>query len=144
MTKKIYLASPFFNDAEITRMKNVLKVLRDRGFDVFAPFELKNEEFEFGSMKWRDVTFKADVDHIDSCDVVVAINSQGNYDDAGTMWEIGYSYATKKPIVVFNDSDKILNLMVANSLTAVINNLDELKTYDFDKLEKIEYTGSVI
>ena len=46
--KKVYLASPFFNDAELDRMKSVLKVLREeKGFDVFAPYELKSD-LEFG------------------------------------------------------------------------------------------------
>ena len=35
--KKIYLASPFFNDAELERMGKVRDILRAKGLDVFVP-----------------------------------------------------------------------------------------------------------
>ena len=100
---KIYLASPFFNAEELGRMEIITNILRDKGLEVFAPFENQNKHLEFGSMEWRKATFKSDVDALDECDVMVAINCEGNYDDAGTMWEIGYAYATKKPVVLFNN-----------------------------------------
>lgn len=141
--KKIYLASPFFNDTEKERMGKVRDILRAKGLDVFVPLEHQSPELEFGSREWRAATFKNDVDHIDWCDIVVAINSQGNYDDAGTMWEIGYAYATNKPVVLVNLTGDTINLMVADSLHALITSYEELETYDFDKLEKIEYENYV-
>jgi nucleoside deoxyribosyltransferase len=94
-------------------------------------------------MEWRKATFKSDVDAIDACDIMVAINCQGNYDDAGTMWEIGYAFAKGIPVILFNNTDKTINLMIADSLHALIKSYDELEEYDFDKLEKIEYTNYV-
>lgn len=141
--KKVYLASPFFNDAELERMYGVLKVLReDRGFDVFAPFELKSD-LEFGSKEWRTETFHADLNGIKNADVMVAIISNGNYSDSGTAWECGYAYAMGKPVIIVNLTGKPVNLMISDSLTSYIDSLEELKTYDFDKLEKTEYTGPV-
>lgn len=142
-TKKIYLASPFFNDEEIKRMNEVKDVLREKGLNVFAPFENQNKHLEFASKEWRKATFGSDVQHIDWCDVVVAIISQGNYDDSGTAWELGYAYATKKPIILVNLTGEVINLMIADSLHALITSCDELKAYDFDKLEKIEYENYV-
>lgn len=141
--KKIYLASPFFNSEEINKMEIVKSILRNKGLEVFAPFENQNKHLEFGSMEWRKATFKSDVDAIDDCDIVVAINTQGNYDDAGTMWEIGYAYATNKPVVLFNNTEKTINLMIADSLHTLITSYEELQEYDFDKLEKREYTNYV-
>lgn len=141
--KKIYLASPFFNAEELDRMKIVNSILRKKELEVFAPFEHQNKHLEFGSMEWRKATFKSDVDAIDACDIMVAINCQGNYDDAGTMWEIGYAFAKGIPVILFNNTDKTINLMVADSLHALIKSYDELENYDFDKLEKIEYTNYV-
>ena len=94
-------------------------------------------------MEWRKATFKSDVDAIDECDVMVAINCEGNYDDAGTMWEIGYAYATKKPVVLFNNTEKTINLMIADSLHSLITSYDELKEYDFNTLEKKPYLNYV-
>lgn len=141
--KKIYLASPFFNAEELNRMEIVKSILRKKELEVFAPFEHQNKHLEFGSMEWREATFKSDVDAIDACDIMVAINCQGNYDDAGTMWEIGYAFAKGIPVILFNNTDKTINLMIADSLHALIKSYDELEKYDFDKLEKIEYTNYV-
>jgi nucleoside 2-deoxyribosyltransferase len=141
--KKIYLASPFFNSEETNKLEIVKTILRDKGLDVFVPNEHQNPQLEFGSLEWRAATFKSDVDAIDNCDVMVAINCQGNYDDAGTMWEIGYAFAKGIPVVVFNNTGKTINLMIADSLHSLLTSYDELQEYDFDKLEKKPYLDYV-
>lgn len=141
--KKVYLASPFFNDIEIERVDKVKAVLDKLGLDVFSPKEHQNPEYEFGSREWRAVTFKNDVDHIDWCDIVVAIISQGNYDDSGTAWELGYAYATGKPVVLVNLTGETINLMIADSLHALITSYEELEKYDFENMPKRAYTEYV-
>ena len=141
--RKIYLASPFFNSEETNKLEIVKTILRDKGLDVFVPNEHQNPQLEFGSLEWRAATFKSDVDAIDNCDVMVAINCQGNYDDAGTMWEIGYAFAKGIPVVVFNNTGKTINLMIADSLHSLLTSYDELQEYDFDKLEKKPYLDYV-
>ena len=141
--KKIYLASPFFNSEETNKLEIVKTILRDKGLDVFVPNEHQNPQLEFGSLEWRAATFKSDVDAIDNCDVMVAINCQGNYDDAGTMWEIGYAFAKGIPVVLFNNTGKTINLMIADSLHSLLTSYDELQEYDFDKLEKKLYLDYV-
>ena len=141
--KKIYLASPFFNEVELERVDKVKEILDNKNLEVFSPKEHQHKELEFGSKEWRKATFENDVKHIDWCDVVVAIISNGNYDDSGTAWELGYAYATDKPVVLVNLTGETINLMIADSLHALITSYDELKDYDFDKLEKIEYENYV-
>ena len=141
--KKIYLASPFFNSEETNKLEIVKTILRDKGLDVFVPNEHQNPQLEFGSLEWRAATFKSDVDAIDNCDVMVAVNCQGNYDDAGTMWEIGYAFAKGIPVVLFNNTGKTINLMIADSLHSLLTSYDELQEYDFDKLEKKPYLDYV-
>ena len=141
--KKVYLASPFFNEAEIGRMEEVKRILRAKGLEVFAPFEHQNEHLEFGSKEWRKATFEGDINGIDTADVVVAIVSNGNYSDSGTAWEIGYGVAKGKPIVVVNLSGKEINLMIANSLHTYISSFEELEAYDFEKMENKLYTDYV-
>lgn len=142
MSKKVYLASPFFNETELERMGKVRDILREKGLDVFVPNEHQSP-LEFGSREWRDETFKSDVRGIDNADVVVAIISQGNYDDSGTAWEIGYAYATNKPVVLVNVTGDTINLMIADSIHAIITSYDGLKKYDFEAMPKIEYTDYV-
>lgn len=139
MSKKIYLASPFFNEGEIERMERVLTILRNKGLDVFAPYEHQNKHLEFGSKEWRDATFRGDMQAIYDCDVIVAIVSQGNYSDSGTTFEIGTGYILEKDLVVVNLSDKEVNLMIADSLDAYISSYEELEQYDFDKMPKKTY-----
>ena len=141
--KKVYLASPFFDDAELERVDKVKEILDSKGLEVFSPKEHQNERLEFGSIEWRKATFENDVKHIDWCDVVVAIICKGNYDDSGTAWELGYAYATNKPVVLVNVTGETINLMIADSLHDLISSYDELKEYDFDTLEKKPYLNYV-
>ena len=141
--KKIYLASPFFDDVELERVDKVREILDSKGLEVFSPKEHQNEHLEFGSIEWRKATFENDVKHIDWCDVVVAIICKGNYDDSGTAWELGYAYATNKPVVLVNITGETINLMIADSIHALITSYDELKEYDFEKMEKKPYLNYV-
>lgn len=141
--KKVYLASPFFDDAELERVNKVKEILDLKGLEVFSPKEHQNEHLEFGSIEWRKATFENDVKHIDWCDVVVAIICKGNYDDSGTAWELGYAYATNKPVVLVNITGETINLMIADSIHALITSYDELKEYDFEKMEKKPYLNYV-
>lgn len=141
--KKVYLASPFFDDAELERVDKVKEILDLKGLEVFSPKEHQNEHLEFGSIEWRKATFENDVKHIDWCDVVVAIICKGNYDDSGTAWELGYAYATNKPVVLVNITGETINLMIADSIHALITSYDELKEYDFEKMEKKPYLNYV-
>ena len=141
--KKVYLASPFFDDAELERVDKVTEILDSKGLEVFSPKEHQNEHLEFGSIEWRKATFENDVKHIDWCDVVVAIICKGNYDDSGTAWELGYAYATNKPVVLVNITGETINLMIADSIHALITSYDELKEYDFEKMEKKPYLNYV-
>lgn len=139
--KKIYLASPFFNEEENAWVENTEKILRDRGFDVFSPRENEvRDAYSVGTIGWAYDTFYEDVTAIDNCDVVVMLY-HGNYSDSGTAWECGYAYATDKPVICVQIGD-LSNLMVHCSALANIT-LEELKTYDFEKMPWIDYTGAM-
>lgn len=136
--KKVYLASPFFNDEQLIDMIKVLGTLRNKNLNVFSPYENQHKDLEFGSKEWRDKTYNSDVDHIKWCDFVVAI-VDGNYMDSGTAWEIGYAHAINKPVIVVNLNQKPINLMISDSLYAYIDSIESLEKYDFNDLKKIEY-----
>ena len=46
-------------------------------------------------------------------------------------------------VVVFNNTGKTINLMIADSLHSLLTSYDELQEYDFDKLEKKPYLDYV-
>ena len=140
--KKVYLASPFFKDEELLDMIKVLGSLRNKGLEVFAPFENQNKELNFGSEEWREATFKSDVEAIEESDIVVAIVG-GNYMDSGTAWEIGYAYAKEKPVIIVNPHGETVNLMISDSLHAYLESLEELENYDFGTMNKVKYLDYV-
>lgn len=141
--KRVYLASPFFDEKEIEIMEKVRDILREKGLEVFVPKENQNLELGFGSREWRKATFKGDIEAIDTADVVVAINCKGNYDDAGTMFEIGYSFAKEIPVILVNTTGETINLMIADSLHALVTTEEELKEYDFNEMPVKEYENYV-
>ena len=140
--KRIYLASPFFNDDELLDMVKVLGTLRNKGLNVFSAYENQNKQLEFASDPWREATFNSDVSNIDNADIVVAI-ANGNYMDSGTAWEIGYAYANKKPIILVNLNKEPVNLMISDSIHAYIDSIEALEEYDFYKLDKIRYKNYI-
>jgi nucleoside 2-deoxyribosyltransferase len=141
---KVYLASPFFNNLELKHVKAAEQILRGKGHLVFSPRENQIEESEFGSREWRTDVFRNDINHIKWCDYVVAILTQGNYDDSGTAMEVGYAYALGKPIIVYNPEKKKLNLMISDSLHAYIEDEHDLMLYNFETMEIRPYKGEVI
>ena len=52
-------------------------------------------------------------------------------------------YATGKPVVLVNLTGETINLMIADSLHALITSYDELAVYDFENMPKIEYSNYV-
>lgn len=141
--KKIYLASPFFDEHEVVRMEKVRDILRAKGLDVFVPNEHQNPSLEFGTLEWRKATFESDVNGIDNADCVVAVICKGNYDDSGTAWEIGYAFAKGIPVVVVNTTGETINLMIADSLHTLVTSYKGLENYDFDKMERKPYLNYV-
>lgn len=138
---KIYLASPFFNDEELKNVEKAEEILMKRGFQVFSPRlnEVRIDE-NTQSALWSKETFMNDRRFIDWADAVVMLY-YGGYSDSGTAWECGYAYGTHTPVVVVhlgNDS----NLMVHEGCHSNIK-LEDLATYDFDKMPSLPYNGKM-
>ena len=67
--------------------------------------------------------YKTNVKNIDNCSMMVAVIDDR---DIGTIWEMGYATATKKPIISFSNQDYGLNVMLAESVQAHVKNLEEM------------------
>lgn len=142
LKRKVYLASPFFNEEELFHVKNAEDVLRAKGFEVFSPREAQLPEFEFGSYEWRTNVFRNDINHIKNADFVFAIIGD-NYDDTGTAFEVGYAYAIGKPVYVYNPTGNIINLMITDALHGYFESLIEVIDYDFEKAPAKPYMKAV-
>jgi nucleoside 2-deoxyribosyltransferase len=89
---KVYFAGPLFTTPQRTWNAEVVAALRAGGHEIFLPQE-KEPGLDGAAI------FAIDVGGIDWSDGMVAI-MDGLEPDAGTAWEVGYAYGTKKPIVL--------------------------------------------
>lgn len=139
---RIYLASPFFDEAgvEMGYVEQVETILNGKGLTVFSPIRNQMDHMETGSREWSLHTFTNDVKHIDWCDFVVGIY-HGSYSDSGTAWELGYAYETNKPVILIHVGEDS-NLMCHEGAFANIT-MDDLKNYDFDDMKPSFYHGNM-
>lgn len=108
-----YLASPFFNDDQIKRENKVKDLLRGFGFKVYAPME----HGIVGGIASQDsvtATFNSNVEAINNSKYVIAI-TDGK--DMGTIWEAGYAYGKKIPIIYYAETlgNNPFNIMLSES-----------------------------
>lgn len=109
----VYLASPFFNEEQLDRVKRLEDALDNLSYvDIFSPRLESNVKFEEGNSK---LCFSMNIDAIANADIVIAVT---NDKDLGTLFEAGYAYALKKPILyLYETEEKELNfnLMLSQS-----------------------------
>lgn len=144
---KIYLAGPFFNHQE-RKVKALIKehledmcALNER-YEVCDPqTEPRMESWEQPNDHWGAQVFVGDIDLIDRCDMVVAID-WGLYGDCGTAWEIGYAYAKRKSVIIVSPSEALTthhSVMVTNGCTNFLTQRRFLSIKDFDELFNLDY-----
>lgn len=110
--KKIYLAGGWFTpemEEEHTRIYNLLK----DDFDVFNP-RIKGELFENSTGDDMSNILIGNIEGMKNADIIVMIYDRK---DTGTIWESGFSYCLKKPIIYYAETlgDKKFNLMLAKT-----------------------------
>jgi len=120
---RIYMAGGLFTTAEINFNKELAKCLRNLGHEVFLPQESEQAaRTEDGKLDTRRI-FLNDVRGIDWAQLTLG-NIDGADSDSGTSWELGYSYAKGKYIIVYRTDirigvDDIVNLMLTESANVV-------------------------
>lgn len=143
---QIYLASPFFNEDQITRIEKVEKALDENTTvkSVFSPRKDDVSEYEEFSKEWAKVVYKNDINNVKDADYVVAVlDFVDDNVDSGTAYEIGAAVQLGKPVIVFHEKDHPVNLMISESLHAYLKDFDDLKNYDFNTLPSNEYNGKM-
>lgn len=121
--KKIYLASPFFNNSELARYNWVIAQLRGVGYEVYVPQEHEIENaWELSNEDWARAVYLADIKALREADVVMVLNF-GMYSDSGTAWEAGYAYGLDKEVVhiLCGGENATYSLMMINGNDKVVD-----------------------
>ena len=115
-----YIAGPC-DSTNRTFMVQVAKYLREKGAEIYCPWELKIENaWDYSQEDWAKKVFEADVAAIDSCESVILI-SIGRNSTAGTNWEQGYAYAKGIPVHVIQVTNEPTSLMTYWGSASFIN-----------------------
>ena len=121
----IYIAGPFFNEEQVALIEAIEAVLTFNNMEFYSPrsegvlFNMTPEE-KHARMKY---IFEKNVEMLNKCDTVVAVIDDH---DTGTVWEIGYAYASKKPIVTVTDKDYGLNVMIAQCVVSHCKTVEQI------------------
>jgi len=109
----LYFASPFFNPSQVEREEALKAILRSNGLRIFSPKEEILLEPN-ASAEDRRRTFEGNCAAIRDSIAVFAVTDEK---DMGTIWEAGYAYGIKKPIIYFAETlgDNCFNVMLAQS-----------------------------
>jgi len=112
---KVYIASPFFNEEQLERVEFIERALTRLGYDLFSP-RLDTKVTPDANEEARQNAFEANVNAIGESDMIIAV-TDGK--DVGTIFEAGFAYAAKIPILYFAETlgDNQFNLMLAQSHT---------------------------
>ena len=137
--RNVYIASPFFNDAQIAGVERIEGILSRKGLDYFSPMRHGVEAPE-GTTEWARGIFELDRSHIEKADAVVALY-YGSESDSGTAWECGYACARGIPVILVHmEENGDSNLMLHCSCATNVGP-DELSGLDFDHIVRKEYEG---
>jgi nucleoside 2-deoxyribosyltransferase len=119
--KKVYIASPLFNEEEIKLNEKIDRVLKKAGFETFLPQrdgfvfeELTNElkKYDVPSGQTEDVAL-ALITYLDiyqvciGCDATV-LNLNGRVPDEGAVCEAALAFRSEKPLVIYKDDARSL------------------------------------
>lgn len=122
----VYIAAPFFNPDQITRVALVETLLEKHGFTYFSP----RKQSAIGPISSPDVrkkAFEMNVQGIEEAEFLIAI-TDGK--DMGTIFEAGHAFASNIPViyVAFTlGKDGMFNLMLAESGIAACRTVEELE-----------------
>jgi len=128
--KKIYLASGWFNPVQAEELTNLESIFDSRS----NHFELASPRRIFvcppnAPKEVQDETFNGNLHHIETADFLL-VNTRDK--DIGTIWEAGYAFAFKKPIIYFCaglPEGAKFNLMLARSGIKVCTSFEQLEEY---------------
>ena len=132
MIKKIYIAGPLFNTHERGYLEDVVFSLESEGYECFLPHRDQSgiDEAELEGTDMSDKTkkriFTNDLDALNAADLTIALIT-GQDIDSGTSAEIGYTFASGKPVIGITAYERrYRNLFVDGMIHKTVSDVDEI------------------
>ena len=126
---KIYIASPLFTAEEKKIITEVAAILHKAGFETYLPMENDvPNAWSYPNYIWASKMFTLDREAIDDCDAVLCIY-YGMNSDSGTAWEVGYSFAKNKNVIIYHHYDTRIehgSLMICNGASANVISMEDI------------------
>jgi len=127
--QKVYLAAGWFNPVQAEELDRLEAICDDREWiDLSSPRRIFVCPPD-APKETQDATFMGNLEHIASSDFLL-VNTRDK--DIGTIWEAGFAFALRKPIVYFCaglPEGAKFNLMLARSGCKVCTSFDDLENY---------------
>ena len=122
--KKIYLAGGWFTPEQDEQHTRIYNLIKDK-LDVFNPRIAGEIDNGTSNVKLSSILI-VNIEGIQNADLTVVLY---DYRDTGTIWEAGFSYASKKPIIYFAEhlNGRPFNLMLAKTGRFAANEQDLIK-----------------
>lgn len=126
---KVYLASGWFSPAAAEELSTLENIFDDKEWiDLASPRRIFVCPPD-APKETQDATFVGNLQHIVSADFLL-VNTRDK--DIGTIWEAGFAFAHKKPIIYFCaglPEGAKFNLMLARSGVKVCSSFEDLEDY---------------
>lgn len=143
--KKIYFAGGWFTPEQEEQHNRIYNLIKN-DYDVFNP-RLEGEVTATSSNDKMSDILIGNIEGIKNADLVIVLY---DYRDTGTIWESGFSYANKKPIIYFAEhlNGRAFNLMLAktgsfaSSEIELLEKLKDNKTWTFKNVYN-DYKGVI-
>ena len=129
MKRKIYMGGPWFRPDQEERHNRLYELIKDK-FDVFNPKLAGIVSTSDSGDRMVDILL-GNINALNECQLMIAI-TDGK--DMGTIWESGYAYASKKPIIYYCETlgDNPFNLMLAKTGLVARNEQELLSLLEDD------------
>lgn len=114
---KIYIAAPFFNDAQLRVVEKIETYLAMREIEYFSP---RSEGVIINMTPEQKANalsriYESNVSHIKSCDKMIAVIDGM---DKGVIFELGFAAALGKKIITLSTKQYGLNVMISQCVSA--------------------------
>ena len=118
MKTKVYIAAPFFSPEQLLKVQEIEKHLAKNEIDFYSPRSegVLDEMEQEDKMNSRKRIYETNIKRMDECTHMVAWLDDR---DTGTIFEVGYFTAQKKPVVQYYEDLSNVSVMLSEGAFAI-------------------------